>query len=107
AAKQTVFEARKALAEFEEGRAMACDEILKVISDGDKRALRGRRVRAHLRQCSRCSAFATAIPQRRADLLALSPTLPAAAAAGLLTKITGPSSAHHGGGGLLAGAAGK
>jgi RNA polymerase sigma factor (sigma-70 family) len=107
AAKQTVFEARRALAEFEEGRAMACEQIQRVISDGDRRALRGRRLRAHLRECSACSAFATAIPQRRTALLALSPALPAATAAGLFTRVTGASSAHHGSGSLIAGAAGK
>src|SRR5438105_3325659 len=83
AAKQTVFEARRALAEFEEGRAMACDQIQRVISDGDRRVLRGRRVRAHLRECSGCTAFAGAIPERRAAMMALAPALPAAAASGL------------------------
>ncbi len=107
AAKQTVFEARRALAEFQEGRAMACDQVQRVISDGDRRALRGRRIRAHLRECSSCSAFATAIPERRTALLALSPALPAAAAAGLFTRVTGASSAQHGSGGLLAGVAAK
>ncbi|HEY1523906.1 MAG TPA: sigma-70 family RNA polymerase sigma factor [Solirubrobacteraceae bacterium] len=107
AAKQAVFEARQALQEFAEGRAMACEEIQRIVSDGDRRALRGRRVRAHLRDCGRCHAFADAIPERRAALLALSPALPAAAASGLLQQITG--AAHHGvgGGGLLAGAGGK
>jgi RNA polymerase sigma factor (sigma-70 family) len=107
AAKQTVFEGRRALAEFERGRAMACDQIQQVISDGDRRALRARRVRAHLRECSGCTAFAAAIPERRSALLALAPALPAAAASGLFTRITGASSAHHGGGSLLAGTAGK
>jgi RNA polymerase sigma factor (sigma-70 family) len=107
AAKQTVFEARRALAEFGEGRAMACEQIQRVISDGDGRALRARRVRAHLRECSGCSTFAAAIPERSSALLALSPALPAATAAGLFTKITGASTAHHGSGGLLAGTAGK
>lgn len=107
AAKQTVFEARQALQEFAEGRAMPCEEIQRIVSDRDRRALRGRRVRAHLRDCTRCSAFAEAIPERRSALLALSPVLPAAAASGLLQQITG--AAHHGagGGGLLAGAGGK
>jgi RNA polymerase sigma factor (sigma-70 family) len=108
AAKQTVFEARKALQEFAEGRAMHCEEIQRTISDRDGRALRGRRVRAHLRDCSTCSAFATAIPERRTALMALSPALPALAASGLLARITGTGSLHHGGGGsLLAGATGK
>jgi RNA polymerase sigma factor (sigma-70 family) len=106
AAKQSVFEARQALQEFAQGRAMACDEIQRLVSDGDGRALRGRRVRAHLRDCTTCQAFAEAIPERRAALLALSPVLPAAAASGLLQQLTG--AAHHGaGGGLLASAGGK
>jgi RNA polymerase sigma factor (sigma-70 family) len=107
AAKQSVFEARQAMQEFAEGRAMACSEIQRVISDGDKRALRGRRIRAHLRECSNCEGFAGAIPERRAALLALSPALPAVAASGLLAKVTG--AVHHGGngGGALAGAGGK
>jgi RNA polymerase sigma factor (sigma-70 family) len=108
AAKQTVFEARKALQEFAEGRAMACEEIQRTLSDGDGRALRGRRMRAHLRECSVCSAFATAIPERRTALLALSPALPAAVASGLLGRVTGSASLHHGGGGgLLTSASGK
>jgi RNA polymerase sigma factor (sigma-70 family) len=108
AAKQTVFEARQALAEFAEGRAMPCEEIQRVISDGDRRALRGRRVRAHVRECSRCRVFAQAIPERRNALLALSPALPAAAASGLFGRITGATGAHHGSsGGLLATAGSK
>jgi RNA polymerase sigma factor (sigma-70 family) len=108
AAKQTVFEARQALAEFAEGRAMPCDEIQRVISDGDRRSFRGRRVRAHLRECSQCQTFAQAIPDRRTALLALSPALPAAAASGLFGQITGAAGAHHGSsGGLLATAGSK
>jgi RNA polymerase sigma factor (sigma-70 family) len=107
AAKQTVFEARRSLMEFSEGRAMACEEIRRVVSDGDKRALRARRVRAHLRGCSGCATFAAAIPARRADLLALSPALPAIAASGLIARITGAGSGHSGGGGLVVGATGK
>ncbi len=51
------------------------------ISAGDRRVLRGRRVRAHLRECRACAAFAAAIPARRAELRAFTPVLPAAAAA--------------------------
>lgn len=108
AAKQTVLEARCSLQEFAEGRSMACEEIQRVISDGDRRALRGRRVRAHLRGCGACRAFADAIPVRRAELRALSPALPGATAAGLLARITGMGSGHAGGGaGVAAGATGK
>ncbi len=86
---------------------MACEEIQRTLSDRDGRTLRGRRVRAHLRDCDTCSTFAATIPERREALMALSPALPATAAARLLAKVTGASSAHHGGGGLLASASGK
>ena len=108
AAKQTILEARRSLMEFEEGRAMPCDDIQQVISDNDRRSLRSRRVRAHLRTCPSCTAFAAAIPRRRADMLALSPALPAAGAAGLLAQITGAGTGHgSGGAGLMVGTAAK
>ncbi|MDQ6749588.1 MAG: RNA polymerase sigma factor [Actinomycetota bacterium] len=109
AAKQTVFEARRSLAEFSEGRAMACEEICRTVSDGDGRALRSRRVRAHLRDCAGCAAFAAAIPARAADLRALAPPLPGVAAAGLLARIIGGGSGHGSGGagGAVAATAGK
>jgi RNA polymerase sigma factor (sigma-70 family) len=108
-AKQTIYEARRSMFEFAEGRAMPCDEIRRTISDADGRALRGRRVRAHLRECSACAEFAAAIPARSADLRALAPTMPAAAAAGLLHHVLGAGSGHATGGltGLATAAAGK
>ncbi len=109
AAKQTIFEARRSLLEFREGRAMVCEHVRRTISDADGRALRGRRVRAHLRDCSGCAAFAAAIPARGADLRAIAPPLPAVAAAGLFARSLGAGSGHGGAsaGGLAAGAAGK
>ncbi|MDE3134802.1 MAG: sigma-70 family RNA polymerase sigma factor [Acidobacteriota bacterium] len=109
AAKQVILEARRSLLEFAEGRAMTCDAIQQILSDADRRSLRSRKVRAHLRDCASCSAFAAAIPDRRADMLALAPALPAAAAVGLLAKLTGASSGHGSGGGmgLVAGTAAK
>ncbi|HWE59698.1 MAG TPA: RNA polymerase sigma factor [Solirubrobacteraceae bacterium] len=109
AAKQSILEARRSLMEFVEGRAMTCDEIQRIVSDDDRRSLRSRRVRAHMRDCASCSAFAAAIPRRRAEMLALWPVLPAAGSAGLLAKITGGAGSGHGGGGagLLAGTAAK
>jgi RNA polymerase sigma factor (sigma-70 family) len=109
AAKQTVFEARRSLMEFSEGRTMPCEDVQRLISDGDRRALRGRRVRAHLRECSGCSAFAAAIPARQADLHAVAPVLPVAAAAGLFGQITGLTSSSSAGGSasIAAGATGK
>jgi RNA polymerase sigma factor (sigma-70 family) len=109
-AKQTIYEARRSMFEFAEGREMPCDEIRRRISDADGRALRGRRVRAHLRECSACAGFAAAIPARSADLRALAPALPTAAAAGLLEHVMGAGSGHAVGGGiagLATAAAGK
>ena len=110
AAKQTIFEARQTLFEFAEGRAMACDEIRRTISDADGRSLRSRRVQAHLRECAGCAAFAAAIPARRGELRALAPALPGVAGAGLLGRIAVSSAGRGGGAGLArlaAGAAAK
>jgi hypothetical protein len=109
AAKQTIFEARRSLFELAEGRAMACDEIRRMISDADARTLRGRRVRAHLRACPACAAFAAAISTRRGELRAVVPSLPPLVAAGLLERIVGAGATHGGGGAALltAGTAGK
>src|ERR1041385_4660484 len=52
AAKQALFEARTALHEMSEGRAMGCEAIRRTISERDGRVLRGRRLRAHLRACA-------------------------------------------------------
>lgn len=110
AAKQAIFEARRALAEFVEGRSMVCEDVRRTISDGDGRALRGRRVRAHLRDCAGCAQFAAATPARRQDLQALLPVLAPAASAAMLARVTGVGSGHGAGAGagaVAAGAAGK
>jgi RNA polymerase sigma factor (sigma-70 family) len=107
AAKQTIFEARCSLQEFEEGRAMSCEEVCRRLSDCDRRALRGRRVRAHVRGCAACSAFAAAMPRRRTELNALAPPIAPAAAAGVLGAMLGHGGSGHGGAGTVAGAAGK
>src|SRR5215217_176218 len=52
--KQTIFEARSALHECAEGRAMSCAEVQRTLSDRDGRVCRGRRVRAHIRGCRAC-----------------------------------------------------
>jgi RNA polymerase sigma factor (sigma-70 family) len=101
AARQTVYEARVALQEISEGRQMGCEEARKAISGGDGRVLRGRRLRAHLRSCEDCRGFREGIRERRADLAALTPPMPALAAAGLLQNILGSGHAGGGSGGLL------
>ncbi len=110
AAKQTIFEARRALMEFAEGRSMICEEVRRTVSDGDGRALRSRRVRAHLRDCAGCTVFAAAIPARRDDLRALAPVLAPAVSAAMLARVVEAGSGHGAGGGagaVAAGAAGK
>src|SRR6266550_1785675 len=70
-ARQTVYEARVALQEMAEGREMTCESIRQALSDGDGRVLRGRKLRAHLRECQGCRDFRDGILQRRTDLAAL------------------------------------
>ena len=50
--KQTIYEARTALFSAREGREMPCDDVRRMLSDGDGRVLRGRGLRAHLRSCA-------------------------------------------------------
>ncbi|MEY2512902.1 MAG: hypothetical protein QOJ89_260 [bacterium] len=104
AAKQSVYEARCALHALEEGRAMTCDAIRRTLSDGDRRALRGMRMRGHLHACSGCRDFEVAMRARPRQLTAIIPPLPAAAAGAILHSVLG--GAGTGGGGMLAGLAG-
>jgi RNA polymerase sigma factor (sigma-70 family) len=101
-ARQTLYEARLSLRQMDEGRAMSCATVTKVLSDGDGRVGRRRDVRAHLRTCPSCRRFREEIGGRERDLAALAP-LPAVAAAGLLQSLLG---GHGAGGGGLAGALG-
>ena len=68
-----VHEARSSLAEFEAGRELDCDMVRERIDSGDGRALRARRVRAHLRACESCATAAGRTPGRRRGLGALLP----------------------------------
>jgi RNA polymerase sigma factor (sigma-70 family) len=103
-ARQTVYEARQALLTREEGRQMDCAEARRALSDGDRRRLRNRRLRAHLASCDGCSDFQTAIADRRADLRAIAPPIPAAAAAAALSGALGGGSAGVGAGAVGTGA---
>jgi RNA polymerase sigma factor (sigma-70 family) len=104
AAKQTLFEARCALQDLAEGRAMECETVRRLVSEQDGRVLRGRRVRSHLHACPGCHAFRAAIDTRRTDLRALAPPLPALAASGVLARLAGAGQAGGPpGGGALAG----
>lgn len=88
AAKQMVHEARQALTEMEGGRTLACAEVTARISERDGRMLRGRALRAHLRDCDRCRGFRDAITSRTAVLSSL-PGLPAEQAASILEALLG------------------
>ena len=109
AAKQTVYEARAALHEIASGRDMDCETVRQALSANDGRVLRGRKLRSHLRHCASCRDFRSASRQRRSDLAALAPPLPAAVAAGLLQSVVGSNAGGLGGGvlGLLGGVGGK
>jgi RNA polymerase sigma factor (sigma-70 family) len=85
AAMQTVFEARSALVQFDEGRRLPCELVQRAISDGDRRRLRGRGVRAHLRGCDQCRGFESALQRRRGDLALLVP----AGGKGLIVTLLG------------------
>ena len=102
AARQSVYEARRALQDLEAGRVMDCDLVRRSLSDGGRRTLRGLKMRGHLRACAGCRDFEVAMRQRPAQLAALAPSLPLAAAASILQGLLG-GGGGHGGGGVLAG----
>ena len=96
AAKQAVYEGRVALQQIEAGREMDCSDVQGSLSANDRRLIKGRRVRSHLRSCATCRAFQESIGERRAGLAGIAP-LPAALSAKLL------SGAFGGGGGPAGG----
>ena len=69
AVRQSVYEARCALQALHEGRAMACDSVQRTLSDGDRRMLRGIRMRGHLRGCASCRAFELSLHERPATCM--------------------------------------
>src|SRR4051794_8956234 len=89
AVKQAIFDARSTLFSFREGREMACQEIRRMLSDGDGRVLRGRGMRGHLRACSDCRRFKADLETRPKALRALAPPLPVGGAAALLAQLLG------------------
>lgn len=100
AAKQTIYEARQALIAAEGGRSLSCDLVRRDISAGDRRVLRARRIRAHLRTCAACRAFADGVDAQRRRFRAL---LPAPAGVALLARL-GAVAEIGGGGGATAAA---
>ena len=109
AAKQSVYESRCVLQALQEGRAMDCDVVRRTLSDGDRRMLRGKRLRGHLSSCAGCQDFELGLRERPAELAMLAPPLPLAAAAAMLSGLLGSGAAGGGfgaGGGLVAGLTG-
>ncbi|MEA2222113.1 MAG: hypothetical protein QOH83_489 [Solirubrobacteraceae bacterium] len=84
AARRAVFDARSALHDAAAGRATECVGVRRTLSDGDRRHLRARGVRAHLRSCDDCATFERAMSARQADLLALGPWLGGTGVLGLI-----------------------
>src|SRR4051794_19194037 len=106
AARQSVFEARTALVEYGEGREVACENIRRSISDGDGRALRARRVRAHLRSCNECRDFQLTLQRRRRELAVLVPSLSGGSVVALFQGVLGAGVAGTAGGASTVGGAG-
>ena len=106
AAKQSVYESRCVLQALQEGRDMNCDVVRRTLSDGDRRMLRGKPLRGHLRSCAGCQDFERALRERPAHLAALAPPLPLAAATAMLSGVLGAGAGAGGGfgsgGGLIA-----
>jgi RNA polymerase sigma factor (sigma-70 family) len=84
AARRAVFDARTALHDAVAGRDTACVSVRHSISDGDRRSLRARGIRAHLRSCDDCASFQRSIGARRGDLHLLAPWVSGAAIMGAL-----------------------
>ena len=105
AAKQAVYQARVSLGELAEGRDMSCDEIRRKVSVEDRRLLRGRRVRAHLRGCSDCREFEHGIRERSRALAGFAPTISVPGAATVLQGALGGGAGAGGGIASLFGAA--
>jgi RNA polymerase sigma factor (sigma-70 family) len=110
AARRAVFDARTSLHDAHDGRATECTSVRRCLSDGDRRHLRARGVRAHLRSCDDCATFERAMGLRQTDLHMLGPWLAGGAGAlGLLGYGTGTAGASMivassaGGGAVAAG----
>jgi RNA polymerase sigma factor (sigma-70 family) len=108
AARQVLYEARRSLQQMAEGREMGCDAVTAMLSERDGRVARRRDLRAHLRDCPDCRAFAESIRGRRETLAGIAP-LPAIAAAAIAKGALAGSGGATGAaiGGAAAGTAGS
>ena len=99
AGKQLVYEARLALHDLREGHEMSCELVRERISARDRRLLRGRKIRSHLRGCQPCQDFERAIRTRRNAFALLAPPLSPLVAATVLRDVFGGGGASGGAGG--------
>jgi hypothetical protein len=88
-----VFDARTALHDAHDGRETECTSVRRCLSDGDRRRLRARGMRAHLRACNDCATFERAMGIRQTDLHCLGPWLGGASLLGALGYGTGTAKA--------------
>ena len=93
AARRAVFDARSALHDAADGRATECTSVRRCLSDGDRRRLRARGMRAHLRACDACASFERAMGIRQTDLHVIGPWLGGAGLLGVLGIGTGTAKA--------------
>ena len=105
AGKQLVYEARLALQDLRAGHEMSCELVRERISARDRRVLRGRKIRSHLRGCQPCQDFERAIRPRRNAFALLAPPLSPLVAATVFQEVLGAGAATGGTGGA-AGAVG-
>ncbi len=110
AGKQLVYEARLSLQQADLGRNLDCSEVRASISSMDRRRLRSRKMRAHMRTCRECADFERAIGSRK-ESYQMFPLLPVGAAAGILGAVRDGATmvgvgAAAGGAGAAAGGAG-
>ena len=82
--KHAIFEARRALMDFAGGRQMDCRQVRQAILEDDRRVLRSRKIRAHLRSCAACDRFAAAGSRQSRSLSAVAPSIWALAVTKLL-----------------------
>ena len=87
AARQAVAAARRTLAEEAAGRRLDCGRVRETVAGRGGHVLRRRGVRAHLRSCSTCRAYAEASRGRRTALRLLLPATPSLGGAFLQTVL--------------------
>ena len=84
---------------------MDCGQVREAISAADRRRLRSRRIRSHLRDCASCRGFEASIAERRADLAVLAPPIALPAALAAIKGAVGSGATGAAAGGAATGAA--